>query len=429
MHAVRDRARHRQAELAGLDVALLGRHRRVGQTETGGVVAGGGRREGLPAGLIQVELIKADEARVTGEDALFAFGIDLAAQVRHHEGGVLIDRGPVITRRPHRTEDRRGRKCLPWGCQTKPGRQMMVPQSSLLVALVDLIDVIPSRRRGRAARGGRPPVYSDRLFFKALVIMMVRTSRRSTGCSRSWTSRPPRCRRCAARLTEQRALPERGGPGSGGWRAARAPCRPRSAAWGGTWSRCSSRGRDCGRAVAIDSTVLRARGGVWHKKDREAGVVPHTSIDTEAHWTKSGWHGWVYGWKLHLVTTVAAVWIPLAAELTPANAADNEAAPRLLADLPAEVRFVLGDTALQRPGRTRPCCGDRPRPGRHPARRLPAHRRRRRGPPRLPQAALAPPSRTSTSSSRASSTPTARSPPAASSPPSASPSAPSSSTN
>jgi hypothetical protein len=56
--------------------------------------------------------------------------------------------------------------------------------------------------------------------------------------------------------------------------------------------------------------VLAARGGVWHKKDREAGNVPHTSIDTEAHWTKSGWHGWVIGWKLHLVTAVAAVWIP-----------------------------------------------------------------------------------------------------------------------
>jgi len=77
--------------------------------------------------------------------------------------------------------------------------------------------------------------------------------------------------------------------------------------------------------------------------------VPHTSIDTEAHWTKSGWHGWVYGWKLHLVTTVAAVWIPLAAELTPANAADNETAPRLLDVLPQAVRFVLGDTAYQDP--------------------------------------------------------------------------------
>jgi hypothetical protein len=99
----------------------------------------------------------------------------------------------------------------------------------------------------------------------------------------------------------------------------------------------------CGRAAAIDSTVLRARGGVWHKQDREAGIVPHTSIDTEAHWTKSGWHGWVYGWKLHLVTTVAAVWIPLAAELTPANIADHMPALTLLPELPAEVRYVLGD--------------------------------------------------------------------------------------
>ena len=73
-------------------------------------------------------------------------------------------------------------------------------------------------------------------------------------------------------------------------------------------------------------------------------MVPHTSIDTEAHWTKSGWHGWVYGWKLHLVTTVAAVWIPLAAELTAANAADSETAPRLLPELPPDLRFLLGDT-------------------------------------------------------------------------------------
>jgi hypothetical protein len=47
-----------------------------------------------------------------------------------------------------------------------------------------------------------------------------------------------------------------------------------------------------GRAVAIvDSTTLQAKGGVWHNKDKEAGVVAHTSIDTEAGWTKSGWHG------------------------------------------------------------------------------------------------------------------------------------------
>src|SRR5688572_2775201 len=52
----------------------------------------------------------------------------------------------------------------------------MVPRSSLLVALVDLIDAIPSPpEAGRdRSRGGRPPAYSDRLFLKALVIMVVR---------------------------------------------------------------------------------------------------------------------------------------------------------------------------------------------------------------------------------------------------------------
>jgi len=98
-----------------------------------------------------------------------------------------------------------------------------------------------------------------------------------------------------------------------------------------------------GRAVALDSTVLRAKGGVWHKKDKKAGKVPHTSIDTEADWTKSGWHGWVYGWKLHLAICVCEVWIPLAARLTPANAADKGVAPYLIEQLPEEARFVLGD--------------------------------------------------------------------------------------
>lgn len=88
-------------------------------------------------------------------------------------------------------------------------------------------------------------------------------------------------------------------------------------------------GKD-GKTAAIDNPALCAKGGVWHKKDREAGVVPHSSIDTEAHWSKSGYHGWWYGWKLHLATTAAALWIPLAAQLAPANVADQEEAPALV---------------------------------------------------------------------------------------------------
>lgn len=88
---------------------------------------------------------------------------------------------------------------------------------------------------------------------------------------------------------------------------------------------------------------------MWHKKDREKGEVSHTSIDTEAHWGKSGWHGWVYGWKLHLATTVAGVWIPLCARLTPANVADSRIAELLIEELPEEAHFVLGDTHYNAP--------------------------------------------------------------------------------
>jgi len=47
-----------------------------------------------------------------------------------------------------------------------------------------------------------------------------------------------------------------------------------------------------GRAAAVDSTPLKTSGGVWHKKHQETGAIPQTSIDTEAGWSQSGWHGW-----------------------------------------------------------------------------------------------------------------------------------------
>jgi hypothetical protein len=53
---------------------------------------------------------------------------------------------------------------------------------------------------------------------------------------------------------------------------------------------------------------------------------------------------------LDLACTVAGVWIPLAARLTPANdEADCCLAPLLLDELPEEARFVLGDTHYNAP--------------------------------------------------------------------------------
>jgi transposase len=223
----------------------------------------------------------------------------------------------------------------------------MVRDASLLVALVQLIDVIPLPALSPPRRG-RPHVYSDRLFLKALVIMMVRHLA-TVGALLAVLEQPtPEMHQLRSLLTEQGRYPSR-----------RTWERRLNAIPDTLPAQIGCLGRHLvallqpwehdGRAAALDSTVLQARGGVWHQKHREAGIVPHTSIDTEAHWTKSGWHGWVYGWKLHLAAVVASVWIPLAADLTPANAADNQQAPALIRELPPEVRYVLGDVHYNDP--------------------------------------------------------------------------------
>ena len=233
----------------------------------------------------------------------------------------------------------------------------MIEQESLLVTLVRLVERIPVPPPPPKRPRGRPKTYPDRLFLKALIIMIVRHLHTVHELLSVLEQDTPEMRTLRPLLTIKGQFPTRRT-----WERrlqtlpdslpAQIGCLGRAlVALIQPWAAC-------GRAAAIDSTVLRSRGGVWHKKDREAGLVPHTSIDTEAHWTKSGWHGWVYGWKLHIVTTVAAVWIPLAAELTAANAADSEVAPALLCRMSAEVRVVLGDSAYNTPELQELCLED-----------------------------------------------------------------------
>src|SRR5919198_3476488 len=55
----------------------------------------------------------------------------------------------------------------------RQGASQMVPEPSVLVALIQLVDRLPLPAAGPPGRG-HPPVYSDRLFLKALVLMIVR---------------------------------------------------------------------------------------------------------------------------------------------------------------------------------------------------------------------------------------------------------------
>ena len=79
--------------------------------------------------------------------------------------------------------------------------------------------------------------------------------------------------------------------------------------------------------TAIDSTLLKAKGHLWHKSSMKKGAVPRSGIDTDARWGYSHTKGWIFGYKLHLTSTTAAAGdliVPLTADVTTANVQDNQ---------------------------------------------------------------------------------------------------------
>ena len=68
-----------------------------------------------------------------------------------------------------------------------------------------------------------------------------------------------------------------------------------------------------------DKSLFKAKGPVWHKKDRAKNHIPKglRNVDKTANWSKSGYHGWVYGYGLHLTTTRDG--FPLMYDVLPAN--------------------------------------------------------------------------------------------------------------
>lgn len=67
------------------------------------------------------------------------------------------------------------------------------------------------------------------------------------------------------------------------------------------------------QASAIDGRMYEACGPKWHKSDRLTGRVPQglRNVDTQSNWFKSGYRGWVQGYRLVLQGLVFPVPVPL----------------------------------------------------------------------------------------------------------------------
>jgi len=141
----------------------------------------------------------------------------------------------------------------------------MIAPEPLLVTLVRLVDRLPtpplSPKRGR----GRPQTYSDRLFLQALVVMIVR--RLHNVHQLLAVLDQPTVE--AGQLRALLVLPNGRFPSRRTWErrlaALPATLSAQIACLGRQLVATRQPWAACGRAVAIDSTVLRAKGGVWHK--------------------------------------------------------------------------------------------------------------------------------------------------------------------
>ena len=89
--------------------------------------------------------------------------------------------------------------------------------------------------------------------------------------------------------------------------------------------------------IAIDSTLIKAyKGHVWHKSSMKKGIVPCSGIDTDARWGFSHTKGWIFGYKLHMVSSTGSSQLYLlSADVTTANVQDNQVYPIMVSSLPS----------------------------------------------------------------------------------------------
>lgn len=78
-------------------------------------------------------------------------------------------------------------------------------------------------------------------------------------------------------------------------------------------------------AASIDGRMYEANGPKWHQKQRKKGIIPVglRNVDGESSWGKSGYRGWVQGYRLMLESLLWPVPVPLWATWQPNNVGEG----------------------------------------------------------------------------------------------------------
>ena len=96
--------------------------------------------------------------------------------------------------------------------------------------------------------------------------------------------------------------------------------------------------------VYEDKSLYKAKGGVWHQKDRSVNHIPKglRALDTDASGSTSKYCGWVYGYGLHLTTTASG--FPILVSVYTASVSEKAALDQKIEFLlERNIGYVVGD--------------------------------------------------------------------------------------
>lgn len=212
----------------------------------------------------------------------------------------------------------------------------MVSENHPLIQLLQLVDMVWSDEEVKKGRGA-PKVYHEKVMFKVYVVSLMKKLWERRSLWRYLQANPLIQEACGLpKLPDRRTLDRRLNE-----IASQAEEQIRTLGLMLIVEMVSD-----GQVAASDGSAFATAGPVWHKKDKEEGIVPKGlhGLDREADWIQSSYHGWVYGYKGHvsISVSVATVRVVLDATVTGSACESHVLADRLVG-LPETIESFLLD--------------------------------------------------------------------------------------
>jgi len=213
----------------------------------------------------------------------------------------------------------------------------MVSPDHPLIQLLALIEMVWAEPEAGARGRGAPKWYSEKVIFKVYVVSLLKPLRERRSLWRFLKTNPTVAAACGLeRIPDRRTLDRR--------LAETIPQAEEQIRVLGLI--LSVEAVTSSVTAASDGSAFATPGPVWHKKDKEAGIVPEglRGLDREADWIQSTYHGWVYGYKAHVTTSVSSATVRVVLDATvTGSACESHVLENRIATLPPTIETLLLD--------------------------------------------------------------------------------------